>query len=231
MDHSKRELFCKALWQAFEEKRNEELALCDPPFEPSARHLHKVSRILGVDVQKEEGRRYYHKKRVLSLILAAVLLLVSAVTVYAYRGAILGFIEKIFDDHVEVGFDGVPADAPTTIEEIYALGYLPRGFVQNQENSHERGVRYIFENENGAILDFQQIPLNAGNILEFDNEQGNLEIKAYGDRNVYCYNSEGAWSFLWRDNKYSMLIVVDIPLTEEEILKIMDGIQIKQKMT
>ena len=84
MDNTKRELFCRALWQAFEEKRNEELALCEPSFEPSARHLHKVSRILGVDVQKEEGRRYYHKKRVLSLILAAVRLLVSAISAFNF---------------------------------------------------------------------------------------------------------------------------------------------------
>lgn len=228
MDNAKRELFCRALWQAFEEKRNEELAACGPSFEPSARHLHKVSCILGVDVQEETGRKYYRRKRVITLILAAVLLLVSGVTVYAYGGAIFGFVEKMFDDHVEVGFDGIPSDAPTKIEEVYELGYVPQGFVQVQDNSHERGVRYIFENEEGATLDFQQIPLNAENILEFDNEHGNLEIKTYGTRNVYCYNSEKTCSFLWRDNKYSMLIAVDIPLTEEEILEIMDSIQIKQ---
>ena len=115
-----------------------------------------------------------------------------------------------------------------TIEEVYELGYVTRGFVQVQENSHERGVRYIFENEEGNTLDFQQIPLNAENILGLDNEHGILEIKTYGNRNVYCYNSEKTCSFLWRDDKYSMLIAVDIPLAEEEILKIMDGIQIKK---
>ena len=227
MDNAKRELFCKALWQAFEEKRNEELALCEPSFEPSARHLHKVSRILGVDVQKEEGRRYYHKKRVLSLILAAVLLLVSAVTVYAYRGAILGFIEKIFDDHVEVGFDGVPEDAPSVIEEVYTLGYVPQGYVQVQKNSSERSVRYTFKNEEGKSIDFLQDTINANSIIGMDNEYGDIEIRIYGERKVYCRISSSNCSFLWRGEKYVLQIWTSAPIAEEEVLKIMDGICVK----
>ena len=227
MDNAKRELFCKALWQAFEEKRNEELALCEPSFEPSARHLHKVSRILGVDVQKEEGRRYYHKKRVLSLILAAVLLLVSAVTVYAYRGAILGFIEKIFDDHVEVGFDGVPADAPTVIEKVYELGYIPQGYHETGRLVTEFEANYYYEHAEGKTFGFNQYLLKQF-FIYIDNERGDVQIKKYGERDVYCYISERECLFLWRDAEYAFQIFTSVPLSEEEILKTMDGIRTKQ---
>ena len=228
MDNAEQTLWKKALCEAMWEKHSAELATCTEDIHPSARHLHKVSRILGVDVQQEAGRRYYRKRRVIAFILAAALLLATAVTVYAYRNAIFGFIESVFTDHVEVDFDGIPADAPTTIEEVYELGYVPKGFVQVQERSHERGVRYIFENEKGDTFDFLQSPLNSNTVLGMDNEYGDTEIRNYGGREVYCRISSSNCSFLWRDDKYALQIWTAKPLSDEEILKIMDGVQIKK---
>ena len=228
MDNTKRELFCRALWQAFEEKRDEELALCDPPFEPSARHLYKVSRILGVDVQKETEKRYYHKKRALAILLAAALLLASAVTVYAYRGAIFGFIEKMFEDHVEVGFDGVPEDAPSVIEEVYTLGYVPQGFELMDIYADEWEVDYTFKNERGDMLAFWQTPLGINTIFGVNDEYNDTEIRTFGKSQVYCRLSSDGCAFLWRDEKYAMQILTTIPFTDEEILAIIDGIYIKE---
>ena len=228
MDHAEKDLLKQAFWQAFEEKQSEELAASEPAFRPSAYHLRRVSRILGINVQREADRRYYLKKRVITLILAAALLLAFAVTVYAYREAIFGFIESVFDDHNEVGFWEIPADAPTMIEEVYELGYVPEGYALARETAHERGVRYIFENEKGTIIDLSQTTLDADTLFGIDNERGEIVVRKYGKRDVYCYFSNAACSYLWQDSKYALFLYTSEPLSEEEILKIMDGIQTKK---
>ena len=227
MDHAEKDLLKQAFWQAFEEKQSEELAASEPAFRPSAYHLRRVSRILGIDVQREADRRYYLKKRVVTLILAAAMLLATILTVYAYRNVLWGFWEEVFEDHNEVGFWEIPADAPAMIEEVYELGYVPEGYVETNRVLTEFGSNYYYANGRGQTLGFNQYILY-DYVSNIDNEYGDTGAKKLGGREVYYYISDQTQIYLWSDGIYVLKLFVSTLIEEEEVLKMMDGIQIKK---
>lgn len=229
MKNSDSELFIKALQEAMEEKRSEELALCsDEEIIPSARHLRKVSRILGIDVRRESDRKRYPARRVIAWALAAVLMVASALTAYAYSGTSFGFVERVYGSYTQVTF-AFSFDIVRTvdIEERYELGYTPLRYELSRVYAHEQRTECTYRTSTGKEIEFQQHPLNGKGEWAFHNELGRLEIRQYGEIYVYCYDCPDSRTFLWRDQKYAMVLCVDPDVADEEILKIINGVRIK----
>ena len=228
MKGEQRELFKAALLEAMEEKRQEELAECPEEIIPSARHLKRVSRILGIDVRRKDQVKRYRPRRVIAWALAAVLLMVSALTAYANRGTESGFAERVYGQYTQVNFTGADDILPTDdIEQVYELGYVPRGYVQVRLYEHEKRTECIYTNAQGDEIEFQQHPLNGKGEWGFHNGLGTTQIKKYGEIYVYCYDCPDSRTFLWRDQKYAMLLFVSTPMETEEILRMMDSVQIR----
>ncbi len=229
MKDEKRELFKQALSQAMYEKRMEELALCpDEEIIPSARHLRKVSRILGIDVRRESDRKRYPVRRVIAWALAAVLMVASALTAYAYSGTGFGFVERVYGNYTQVTF-AFSFDIIRTvdIEEQYELGYTPHGYKLSRVYAHGQRTECTYRTPAGKEIEFQQHPLNGKGEWAFRNELGKLEIKQYGEIYVYCYDCPDSRTFLWRDQKYAMVLCTDPDIEDGEILKMIDGVRIK----
>ena len=220
-------LWKQALQEAMEEKQNELLASVTEEVTPSAQHLRRVSRILGVSVVDERPKRY-PAKRVLAWGLAAVLLMTCALTAYAYNGAELGFVERKYGAYTQVSFavsdDALAADR---IVEAYELGYVPNRYVRTRVYVHDQRVECVYQNGKGDEIEFQQYPLGADEAWGFRNEFGDTEIKRYGERYLYCYNCEDSRTFLWRDQKYAMVLCVGAEMSDTEILKIISGISVQ----
>lgn len=223
------ELWKQALQEAMEEKQAEELATAPEEITPSARHLRKVSRILGVRVGGERRVRY-PAKRLLAWGLAAVLLMASALTAYAYSGTSFGFVESAHGPYIEVGyaysFDMVFTD---NIEERYELGYLPPHYVRTRLYAHQQRTEITYRDAQGGEIEFQQYPLGKKETWGFRNERGEREIKKFGETFVYCYDAQDSRTFLWRDNKYAMVLYVDAGMSDAEVLAIISGVQIQVK--
>lgn len=229
MKDPKRELFEQALWQAMYEKRMEELAQCpDEEIVPSERHLRKLSRIFGFDLCEKKEKRRYRPKRVIAWGLAAVLLMVSALTAYAYRGTSFGFVERVYDQYTQVRF-AYASDIQRTvdIEERYELTYLPPYYERSRVYVHGQRIEYTYYNAAGDEIEFQQHPLNGKGEWAFRNDVGELEIKKYGERYVYCYDCPDSRTFLWRDQKYAMVLYVSTAMDDAEILQIINGVSVQ----
>lgn len=224
-----RKLWKEALQEAMEEKQKEEMAAVTEEILPSAQHLRRMSRILGVNVSGEKRKRY-PAKRLLAWGLAAVLLMAFALSAYAYSGTSFGFVERVYGPYTEVGFAyGFDIEYTDNIEEAYELTYLPQGYQRTRLYSHQQRIECTYRNGRGDEIEFAQYPLGKKESWGFRNEHCKLEIKKYGEIYVYCCDGEEGRTFLWRDQKYAMMLFVSTDMKDSEILNIINGVQIQAK--
>ena len=228
MKNTDKELFKQALLEATEEVHQETLAADSEAFTPSAQHLAQVGRILGIDLAPKARRKRYPLKRVIAWGFAAVLLMVSALSAYAYSGVDFGFTERVYGPYTQVGF-AYSFDMVLThdIEETYELGYTPPRYARTRLYAHPQRTECTYTNHAGGRIEFQQYPLGQREVWGFRNELCELAIKRYGETYVYCCDDEDSRTFLWRDHKYAMVLYVDADMNDAEVLKIINGVQVQ----
>ena len=96
----------------------------------SKRHNRKMNKLIRIQ------RKPYFKlistagRRAACIIVAFIVMSVSALSVKAIREAFFDFITRIFSDHTVVTVEsGTDSGYPETIEEEYYISTLPEGFV------------------------------------------------------------------------------------------------------
>ena len=133
VNQTDRELFRRALQEAFIRKFDRELEDCPFSTTCSEAHTRRMQEILAQSSRAE--RRRDRRKWVVALLVAAALLL-TACTVYAYREEIRAYIERVFSTHITITYveetDGEYVDK---LDERYTLDYAGRIYVGSRNVS------------------------------------------------------------------------------------------------
>lgn len=105
----------------------------------------------------------YHKatlttvRKVICVLIAILVLLLSTLSV----GAVRDFIADFFIDHFSVYDTVLPKEGevnnyPTTLETVYELGYIPKGYSLVDKSEIDNSISFIYLNENGNDIVFSQ---------------------------------------------------------------------------
>ena len=106
---------------------------------------------------------YYHKltltkaRKIVCIIIAILLLLLSSLSV----GAVRDFIADFFIEHFSV-YDTVSPkqdkveNYPKTIESVYELGHIPKGYSLVDKSKMDNSITYIYSDKSGNTLVFSQ---------------------------------------------------------------------------
>ena len=173
------------------------------------------------------GQKKNRRRWLITLLVAAALLL-SACTVYAYRGEIRGFVEKIYDEYVHVTYrDSDEAGREGEIEEFYTLGYVPEGYELVEQVSKTFLNKYMWETSNGDFLIFEQYDLSNADFL-MDSEDGDTSMLFFGEYAVYCWDSNMA-VYMWNDGQYVYKIKSDYPISDDELGKLINNLVVDDK--
>ena len=227
MNNEARSLLKQAFSQAMSEKYKAELAACGPAITPSARYLRRVSRIIDIDVQRDEDRHSYHKKRLLICVIAAVLVIVLSVSAYAYRDGIREFFLTFHDKYLNATYDSdLHRVEHQKITEVYALSHVPDGFELEQTLFNDSTSYYRWKNEKEESVIFTQKVFD--NVtFGYDTELGEYTIWQYKNFEIYVYSHENFCSYLWNDGKYALVIDTTCLLSEEQVKQMIDSIIIE----
>ena len=218
---SDEELFRQALIEAFARKIEQELRECKESPECSAEHIRKMESIIE-GVKKSEKRKS-KRKFIISLIAAAALLL-SACTVYAYRGKIRNFVEKVYANYIEVTYtDGENLPENEEILESYTLGYIPEGYELVDESKTVLLARQKWTNSKDDLLIFEQGELDNSS-YQLDSEQGETIFLICENMKIYYRNME-VHTYMWNDGEVSFKILSTNQLTEDVLEQIIRGIK------
>ena len=215
VNQADRDLFRLALTEAFVRKFDRELENCPFSAECSEEHVSKMETIIAGAVRVEQKKK--RRKWIMALLVAAALLL-TACTVYAYRGEIREFIEKVYEERIRVSYYDVDNEPEGgIITEFYTLGYVPEGYVLESEQRFASTASSMWVKENNEYLVFEQHVLDRFN-SSMDSEYGQTSVIICGEVEVYCLISD-IFYYMWNDGKYAYKICSSEQLPDNELAR------------
>ena len=154
-------------------------------------------------------------KRVVAILIAAALLLASCGIIF--RNEIREVFEEFF---VKLTYSG-DDNGIDTIEEVYELTYLPEGYFLEDKIISHTTAKYTYINYKGETIKFEQRVLDTSKFT-VDSESGYSQIKEIEEYDVY-YRFTDKYYYIWHNSKYSFKINSTTPLSNEQILLIIEG--------
>ena len=207
----------QALLEVQIQELEEILALYPDDIPVSRKHKRAMRRIL-------RDRRRTARNRIIAIVVAAALTLLVGCSVYANRRRIADFIEELFDDHSKVlTFDD--SNAKEQIEEVYTLTFVPEGYVLESSTANPLFSIESWVKDSEKII-FEQHILSMHYF--YDTEHGeDFQLITMGAIEFYYRETFGTSYYLWTDGNYLYSIQFSEDFSEETVMQIIDGIEIK----
>lgn len=164
------------------------------------------------------------KKRLIAILVAAALLLLVGCTAYVYRNQIGSFVETFFENSVNIGFADEEKNDITTIEEVYELTYIPEGYTLKEKHISEVNVTFTYYDKEQNVVWFDQCPLGASNNFVLDNDTQDASVFEHNGIEIYVRLNTKTRHYFWENDKYAMSLTCSTSISQDEILKIIDGI-------
>lgn len=219
MDKSNLELFKQALNEAVSNKYDKMADECTEEIVYSERHKLAMRTIV---YGKTDTKRVWSPKmkRIIAILIAAALLLTSCGIIF--RNEIREMFEEFF---VKLTCDG-DDESSDLIDEVYSLSYVPEGYVLKRESATNVYVKYKFENQNGDYIKFEQRAITSSDFY-IDIEQGYSQINEIENHYIYYRLANGYHCYVWNCEDYSIKMKCSLQLSNDEIVKIIEGLTIK----
>ena len=220
-------LFKDALVEAMLREFDRDMEHCEESPICSPEHYKRMSEIVGFDVTKP--RRNKHKmslrKRIIIFIIAAALALTGCVAAIYYR-QIGNFIEEVYEKYIKVHFVDETPSAPSKIEDVYTLTYVPGGFELVYTETNFALAHYQYDNSTGENIIFEQYVL-CDTCHVVDLEEGYTQTIQNKSFTVYYKNINDINIYKWNNGIYAFSICTTNSLSEAELIKLIDGLKCK----
>ena len=155
-------------------------------------------------------------KRVVAILVAAALLLTSCGIIF--RNEIREVFEEFF---VKLTYSD-DVTSGNIIEQIYELTYLPEGYHLIEKQERPLNIKWKYSNETNDMIKFEQHVLE-GSEFAVDSESGYSQIKEIKEYDVYYRLTDKYHYYIWHKSKYSFIVNSTAPLSNEQIVLIIEG--------
>ena len=163
-------------------------------------------------------------KRVAAAVIAAVALSGSMMSVSAVREPVVEFITNVYEKFVEIFFDEEDvAKAPSTIDTVYTLGIVPKGYTINKYIIDADSTYMSWINNNGEKLVFMQGILDGNNMI--DNEDAQFELISIDGMKIAYANKNGAKYYFWNTLDYKFTLFVSQTISHDTALELIESIE------
>ena len=163
--------------------------------------------------------------RVVALIIAALIALTGCAV--AYREQIAKFFAKVTDIYIDLWVDDSDPEQKE-LEEIYSLCYVPEGYVLTESTDYVAMYKYIYTNETGVELVFDQI-INNDSISSVTNENVESSIVIIDNYEVLIQVGKNVYVSIWRDDKYTMTISCSETVSQDDLEKMIRSIIVTKR--
>ena len=217
MDKSNLELFKQALNEAVSNKFDKMADECTEEIVYSEKHKLAMRTIV---YGKTDNKRVWTPKmrRIIAILIAVALLLTSCGIIF--RNEIREIFEEFF---VKLTYES-DTESDQTIQEVYSLSYVPERYSLKMETITNMCVQYEFINEDGNSIYFEQRALTRSGYY-IDSESGYSKIEEIEEYDIYYRFTNKNHHYAWSDEKCSMKIKSSVPLSNREIVLILNGIK------
>ena len=142
--------------------------------------------------------------------------------VYAAREPIVNFLSNVYDNHIEIFFDENDVEkAPSKIETVYTLGYVPDGYMQETTFLNEVRSSITWVNDKNDRIVFRQTLLDG--VLSLDNEHSVLGTTVMNEMTIMYQFTQHSRSYFWNTNEYQFTLDVPTEISYETALVMIDS--------
>ena len=217
-------LFGRALLEAVTWKLDDTLS----QYNETLRITDEHSRCVKKTLRSYKLRR---RRKIIAAIVAATLILTGCTVGYEiFKEEVGAFIERIDNDSVDVGYNG-SVEGPNAVENVYELSYIPEGYELTKSVIGQWYIRYVWENKDNHIIVFDVDNTDKNSHYIIDNEGTESNLFYYNDIEVYRRKgNDSNYVNIWVMDSYMMFLSTTYELSEEELVRIIDGIRITMSM-
>lgn len=214
---------------ALADEYDKALSFCaDESAEYSLSHYGKMKKIIGTRPTPCASIRRKRSRIAAVLVAATMLIALVGCTAAVYKQQIGDFFTVIFDEHIKGSFTEKNTENNGNINDVYALTYVPNGYVLVDEIISDTLVRYIMESQNGDQIILIQAPLNSGHYF-MDDDSSSYTVIETDEYTVYSRTINNTYVCIWSNAEYEFALYFDIEISEEEIVKIIGELKPLEK--
>ena len=187
--------------------------------------LQEIYRKAATRKKKNFLRRFHTAWGRAACVAAAVLIAFTcSMTVSAVRTPVVNFLTNAYDQFTEIFFDDADIEkAPSTIETVYTLGYVPEGYVLNSESIEKEKVFFVWQNKNDCSIELRQNILDAK--LTMDTEETELVSFNTGDLQILFKEKHGKKTYFWNTNEYQFCLhIIDTDISTEDGIELIRSV-------
>lgn len=158
-------------------------------------------------------------KRVASVAAIFIVLISVTFSVSAIREPFIEMFQKIFNDHVEMKFDG---ETTEYIAEIYAITEIPEGYTMTDEMISTSMVNRDYDNVDGLSFSYTQISTANDPMVNIDNEHSKHYKKKVDNLELYIadFEEDNIKLVYWVQDGYLFHLTFYSRPTDDEIIPI-----------
>lgn len=163
------------------------------------------------------------RRKVIMVAATIILVLAGMMSVGAIREPIVEFVNNIYEEFMEIFFEG---DTTDKITYRYSLSEIPEGFVETQRISDDSINIIRYENkQNGNIIELAQC-VTENISVSLDNKHGYVKIfDINGEKvNVYINDYGDSYYAFWCKESYYITLTYSGVITVEDFTEIIKSI-------
>ena len=190
---------------------------------PSPAYIKRMERLMKW--QKRSCWKYVNTvgKRIAMIAVVIALAFGLSMSVSAVREPVVKFFVHIYERFVEFFYDDdVVTKAPSTIETVYTLGYVPEGYELESCEIGKTMVVFIWTNSAGEQVVFSQKVLTANDLIDYEN--ADYEIVYSKGTKILFVRKNNKKSYYWNSEEYFFTLILPIEIPEEGIAKSIESI-------
>ena len=190
---------------------------------PSPAYIKRMERLMKW--QKQSCWKYVNTvgKRIAMIAVVIALAFGLSMSVSAVREPVVKFFVHIYERFVEFFYDDdVVTKAPSTIETVYTLGYVPEGYELESCNIADIVTRMAWVNDVGEKIVFSQRTLDGNNLLDYENVD--YEIVYIEDIKIALANKNEVRYCFWNCEEYRYSLIVPETLSFDIVILLINSI-------
>ena len=201
----------------------DEFPPCDEEIHLDEIYQRKMEKL--IKRSKNPFQRYFNTagKRAAGIAAAILVFFGCSMTVSAVRKPVVEFFTNAYEKLVEFFYDDESiANAPSMIETVYTLGYVPEGYELKEIKRRSGFIDYTWKNENGSQIFMSQRILAGTSTL--DNENSNFTIiYRLGVKIAFIEKFSGK-AFKWNSAEYEFYLTVPNDFSLEECMILIESL-------
>ena len=197
-------------------------SLDEEGFEPSQAYCDSMQRLIRKETHWTRPFTRNKKRKTMTSVLAATLLLALMLSVSAIREPIVKYLKNAYEKFTHFFFEENMSEYDASIETIYIPTWIPEEYLEMSSSKTLNHIKHQWNKKDSYILLSQKV-------TGIDSLHLNTELENYvpierNGQTYYCNESVDVCCFIWTVDSYTFNLTCH-KMEKDDILKILDSIQ------